>query len=722
MKHFIDGDIIAFDTETTGLRAWHGDMPFAFAFYNLKGEAAYFEFEVDPFTRRVDISSREARLALEQVRHLLEDETVTKVMHNAKFDVRICERAFGIQVAGPGGPLRLGGKFHETMFMSWMCDSDEINYKLKDLAAKYIGIDRRDQDELKKCVGKLRRRAKKLGWSIAFDIDFTPEGEKQKPATEADYWLPSALHKYHPELATFEETQLCRTYAIKDVERTILLYCFYSKLMEELGVQASYEKEMTLWSETYRMEERGVPIRPALNMKEKREAAAKWHKYYEEVEKQSWPGINPDSPDQLRKLLYNDLQLPVNEEFMTDGGKSGIRKPGTSVDALAEMEHVPVVRSITKYRSSGKAFAYFAKYEKFALPDPEFPGVLIIHADFRQLGPSTGRFSCADPNLQQVTSRESSRSADPIDCRGPFGPRPGYVWLSVDYKGMEVRVYADCAQDTKMLEKIATGVEVHDEVTNNAWGGYGNQYGINECIHVLGLDGSEHMNDPQVVKYWQKIGLLEWDSLDDTDRRAIAEQFLAEFEWDIVKAQASLAKKVTKNKAKMVFFNKVYGGGPRAVKKLLRCPYHEARDLLLALDRTYPRIQGYMDELSAYARKEGCIWNRWGRRLTVPWEVTYKAVNYMVQGSSADLLKSAMIKCGPFFRQNAIDAHLIMTIHDELIFEVRRDELTKRLVRDVQGIMEDTEGCLNITMPTDPSLVIRSWNDKDKIKLDKVAA
>jgi DNA polymerase-1 len=91
-------------------------------------------------------------------------------------------------------------------------------------------------------------------------------------------------------------------------------------------------------------------------------------------------------------------------------------------------------------------------------------------------------------------------------------------------------------------------------------------------------------------------------------------------------------------------------------------------------------------------------------------------VNYMVQSSAADMIKSGMIRCHEFFRQNGIDAHTVMTIHDELVFEVRKEELTNQLIRKVQELMEDVEGCMDIEMPTDASLVYYSWTDKQELE------
>lgn len=712
---FSEGEYVAFDTETTGLMAWHGDAPFAFAFQGISGQRAYYEMEVDPFTRIVDYRNSTSQDMLQEVREILENQKIIKVMHNGKFDVRITERGANVNVAGPGGLLRDGGRFEETMFMAHVCNSDEMTYKLKYLGAKYAGIDNDDEKDLQEAAKSARRKGKKLGWMLGAEKKPRPDGDEWKGVVQMDYWMPAEIARRHPDLSGEEWGTICRKYATLDVERTLMLFLLYQEMMDEIGVRHSYEKELKLWPTTYRMEERGVRIDPEVNYEEMAFCKQRWDETKAEVEALSWPGINPDSPKQLQKLLYVDLQLPVNPERNTAKGF-----PGTSVDALKDFENdVQVVRSILRFRAAGKAYGYFARYQDFALPDTVSPGCVIIHADFRQLQAATGRFSCALPNLQQVTSKESSRSADPIDCRRPFGPRPGYVWLHNDYKGMEVRVFADVSEEPNMMEAIHKGIEIHDMVANRGWGGKDNEAGIYEMINVLGLNGSEHGHDDKVRWIWNEWGLSpdQWDSLSQRNRHDFAAEFLSRYNWDIINAQKAVDKKVTKNKSKMVTFAKIYGGGPDAVKDLLHITFNEAREFMRQYDRSFPRVQEYMKEMEAVAKSDGCIWNRWDRRLEVPYQFAYKSVNYMVQGSSADLLKAAMIKCDQFLQSHQIDAHLIMTIHDELVFEVRQEELTHFLVRNICRIMEDTEGRLRVSMPTDPSVVRKAWVDKDKIEL-----
>lgn len=725
MKHFIDGDVIYFDTETTGLNSWRGDAPFAFSFSNRNLDKVYFEFQVNPFTRQPIVD----RLALKRIAALLEDERILKVGHNLKFDVRMVDKAYGIKVRGPGGLLTEGGQFGDTMFMAHACNTLEPDYKLKRLGRVYADIPTSDEKDLHNTVVRMRRRASKLGWQIAWEISERPNGEiKKKGAVAADYWLPNTMHRLRPDLATPEDAATCENYAVFDVIRTAMLDLMYQDLMDEIGVRHTYEFEQRVWPVIYRMEERGVKIDPENLAKEIQDCLVRQARLMPEIMKVAWPGFNIDSHDDLRELLYSKkyLGLSCRKDRRT---KTGL--PSVDVDALNDHKGNPVIQTIMRHRGAGKAFGFFHQYQRLMMPDPlvaeirrkllglECEEWMVLHPDFRQLGPCTGRLSCANPNVQQVTSIESSRSAEPIDGRHSFGPRPGYVWLHIDYKGMEVVVFAFVSEEPNMLQAIREGRSIHHEVANRGWGGPWNEAGITECIHVLGLDGSELGTNAELRVLWKEWGITDWRKLTDKNRRDLACLWLQRFNWDIVKAQESIGKKVTVNKGKMVTFAKVYGGGPDAIKDLLHVTLEEARDFLATYDRAFPRITEYSRELTAQARLDGCVYSLWDRRMTVNPDKAYRCVNYKVQGSCADLLKTAMVKSDRWLREAQRDAYLIMSIHDELVFEVAKSEFTYPLIGRLSAIMQDTEGRIGVPMDTDPSVVYAQWAHKKKLKVTR---
>lgn len=760
----LKGKHIAFDTETTGLSAWHGDRPFAFAFCNEELETWYAEFPVDPMTRQPKIDKH----LLGEIREVLEDTRQVKVMHNGKFDTRMME-SIGVKICGPAwtspawrpfvppreaaghigvrksarklpafppvtwrpggpaGPIWEGGAFHDTGFLAHILNTQEKSFELKYLARKYADVPTEDQDLLHKATLRARRYGTKNGWKLGYAYKEQADGSfKREALVPADYWMPAAVHAVDPEHTSAEDAALCRRYAIEDVrDRTMMLFLLFQDLLENQAdlrdSMMNYDWERELWPTIYRMENRGVRLDPKGNAEEIKYALGRRQEELNSVQKHAWPGFNINSPDQLRELLYDKFKMPVNPAHMTDGGKSGIKKPSVDVDTLTDPDNanIPIVANILRYRAAAKAFQFCIQYRDLKLPDPLNPSSFVLHPDFRQLKAATGRFSCVNPNVQQVTSANTARSYDPIEGRKSFGPRPGYYWLHVDYKGMEVRVYASCANDEKMLGMIRAGQEIHDAVTNRAWGGPGNERGIQECYHVLGFDGSELSDNPLIKAKWKEWGVVNPLRMPRAELLKITDAFLAEHDYDIVAAQGSVGTKVTKNKAKMVFFGKIFGATPKAVMYILRVSYREAAEFLDYYDEEFPNMPRFARKLEAQAGRDGFITTLWGRKLMVRYNMEYQSVNYIVQGSSADLMKSAMRRCNRFLRENGIDAHIVMTIHDELVFEVAKAEFTVPLVQDLCDLMSESEGRICVPMPTEASVATERWSEKHDVILKR---
>jgi DNA polymerase I-like protein with 3'-5' exonuclease and polymerase domains len=714
-KRLLEGSHVSFDTETTGIRIWHGDRAFAFSFCNEVGESKYFEFDVDPFTRRVIPD----KLALKHIASCLMDESITKVMHNGKFDVRVMERGYNILVAGPGGLVRDGGHFDETMFMAFNCHTREPNLKLKDLSQRYCGFPKEDQDLLQKCVVSLRRKAKKLGWAIGQKIQLEPEGEsKVKAEPHTDYWIPGSMRRRHPDLCTEEQADLCRVYAVGDVERTMLLRCLYEELMDELDVRGMYNLEMELWPVIYGMEDRGVCTNPVTFDRQMEEARKEVHRLRAVLDQKAWPGFRPKAPDDCRKLFFEKLGMVPTK--WTPGGKYGLNKQ-PAVSKFFIIDHIdhPVVRDVAIYKSNHTAFTgFFSKYRELSIPDPLNSAGTALHCDYRQVGAKTGRLSSGNPNLQNVMTPENTMAVHPLHVRPGFEPRPGYWWLCVDYEGMEVRMFALLSHEPTMMKAIHAGRSIHDEMTDTIWGGKGNYEAIRQAIRALSLDGTGIGTSPEVDALWRGWGVTAKNvlSITPTRREELADLWLASHNYSQVRAQSAIGRKNSKTTIKSLTFLKIYGGGAEKATYLLRVPREEAAKTLKLYDDKFPRINEYSQDLIGEAKANGFIRSVWGRRLMINQDKPYQAVNYVIQGSSADLMKSALIRVNRYYQEAELDAHIQMTIHDEIISEVRIEEMTKRLIREKCRIMSDSEGRLALPMTVEPKVVTENWSIKRKVK------
>jgi DNA polymerase-1 len=657
---------IAFDTETTGNNAWKGDRPHSISIAYEDLTTDFIHAEVDPYTRKVHWDKRSAKF--KRFKRLLEATDVKKIAHNAKFDVRMVE---GIGIHVPPSTIC------ETMFAMHACNTQEITLELKPLCKKYFDLPTDDEKDLRLSCMRGRREGKKKGYRLA-------------NSWKADQHLA--------------DLALVKRYCCEDSVRAMLLWSFLKDLMDVEEVRHTYDLEMALWPITYAIEARGVAVNRDTVLREIAWAERRFKKMERELRKKCG-SINLDSPDQLGAFLYTDkkgLRLPVIRR--TDGGKRGIRKPSTDAKTLQELRH-PWCDALMKFRAMEKALtSFFYKFRDLSVQDDE--GRWILHPDFNQVGPVTGRYSCRAPNLQNVANALTTRSSEPIQARTAFEPRPDYWWYHFDYSQLEVRIFADVSKEPFMLQALRDGKDLHTECTNKAWGGKGNKAAVRAAIHALQLDGTGSEKSKLVKRALRKFVGKKYKR---------ARQWLRSFNYDIVKAEKSLKKKTSRAKAKMLLFLKIFGGGAKAAADLMDCSTMQANEFLSDYDEAFPRISEYIRELSDEAKDEGYIRTAFGRKLRVHPKKAYRCVNYKVQGSAADLIKDRMVAVNEYLKDTGLDARIVLTIHDEIVLEVRKEHAYRWLLRKVKRIMEDHGGRFSIPLPVEIEKTTTTWNKKHKI-------
>lgn len=698
--------MVAFDTETTGLQAWQGDKPFMFGFCYPDGRTECLQLTVNPYTRQVLPS----KPTLARVAQILENRKITKIMHHAKFDTRMMEQGWGIKIRGP---------IHDTMYMAHACNSRDP-MGLKALRVKYLGYPKDDEVDLKKAVVAARRIGKKQQWALGCTIKFDPDGSRgYEPCVQMDYWMPKAVTRTFPELldeATLQRwAEICSEYCCGDVQTTFLLFEFYRKVMGKTkGAKLAYETEGKLHPVTYAMESRGVRIHRGVLQIKTEDAQQRRLTQLEYLRSRTWPDFNPEAPAQVRKMLFGSTLGLTPTAFTPKSNE-----PTVDQKTLRQYVNHPEVAALLRYRRASKSLSlFFLKHRELLVRKD---GCGILHADFRQVGPATRRFACADPNLQNLTDKDSGRMWEPEDVRGPFGPRPGYCWLLFDYSQLEVRLFADLGNEKKMLAALARGENLHVYSCNEAYGGKNNLHCALAAVNLLELDISGADPGSAVRQAWRQLGVNKWNvhKLDEDDRESIALKWVKGFNYNIADAEASLGKKKYYQRCKSLNFAKIYGGGPNAVMLLLECSYSEAEESLVHYDHVFPRIPEFMEEMSARARKYGYILNAYGIRINVNTDKPYQAVNNLIQSSAASLLKRAMLNCHNYLVSQKLDAHLVMTLHDELIFEVKKEQATKRLMRKLRRVMEDHGGVFRVKTPVDVERTDTSWTEKVKVDLPK---
>jgi DNA polymerase I-like protein with 3'-5' exonuclease and polymerase domains len=701
-------DWVSIDTETTGIHPLLEDMPFSVGLMQELDErsARYFEWLVDPRTRLCK-PDREDIVSLQEIAG---DETATKVFFHAKFDLHNLAK-IGIEVKG---------RIEDVSIAARVCNTLEMHYKLKILARKYFGYPLDDQEFLKGAImRKLRDRARKKGWNL---------NEKDP---EADYWLCSHVDELIPEMPKKERDRVkmaVGVYCLGDVTRTALLWTMYKELMDsDPHYKATYEEEMELMlGAVMAMERRGVPIsrkRTLEELKDCKEKRAKHRlKLREMASKKGNKDYNPNSDVQSVKLLFTRSPRGYGLTPI-----KATKKGNVSVDwkALRPYMNHPFVRELLAYRAADRGIDFFETYLDLMRPDPVHNpdgkgDAYLLFPSANQAGTKTGRFSYNEPNLQQVSNPDSSvKGTDPVQARRPFGPRKGYFWYTCDYNAQELRVFADVADVTAMLEAVYAGRDVPTENANRLWGGRGNQHGLIAAAQALEL-GADEPSKEEIRQAWKELG---WNSkkaangVMSSEALRVADRWLSQHDYDIVAAEKSIGKKNSRGRSKQTGFTKYYGGGADALADLINCEREEAVVHIKRFDHVFPESPRYIKALTRQAKQDGYIINRYGRKLRVDSSFAYRAVNYMVQGTCADLMKDAIRRCHKFFREIGIDAHIVMTIHDELIFEIKKDHAYKWVLREICRIMSDHQGRLRVPMPVEMKRVRERWDRKEPVEL-----
>lgn len=274
----------------------------------------------------------------------------------------------------------------------------------------------------------------------------------------------------------------------------------------------------------------------------------------------------------------------------------------------------PIVEKILHHRGLKKLLSTYID----SLPLLINPETGHIHTSFNQTVTATGRLSSSNPNLQNIPIR----GEDGKEIRKAFIPEPGCEFFSADYSQIELRIMAHLSGDTHMIEAFRK----------------------NEDIHASTAAKVYHKNIEEVTKE-------------------------------------------ERGKAKTANFGIIYGISVYGLAERMNVPRAEAKELIENYFKTYPGIKAYMDKSIETAREKGYIETIFRRRRYLPdissnnaivrGYAERNAINAPIQGSSADIIKVAMIRIYDRFRKDEIRSKMILQVHDELNFSVYPEEKEK---------------------------------------------
>ncbi|MDT0161804.1 DNA polymerase I [Bacillus sp. AG4(2022)] len=316
----------------------------------------------------------------------------------------------------------------------------------------------------------------------------------------------------------------------------------------------------------------------------------------------------------------------------------------TSADVLEKLEDKhEIIREILQYRQLGKLQSTYI--EGLLKVTDKKTGK--VHTRFNQALTQTGRLSSTDPNLQNIPIRlEEGRK-----IRQAFVPsEKGWVIFAADYSQIELRVLAHIAGDEKLIEAFREDQDVHTKTAM-------------EVFHVSEGEVTSNM----------------------------------------------------RRHAKAVNFGIVYGISDYGLSQSLGITRKEAGQFIDRYLESYPGVREYMDDIIQEAKQKGYVSTLLHRRRYLP-EITSRnfnlrsfaertAMNTPIQGSAADVIKKAMIDMADRLREEGLQSRLLLSVHDELIFEAPEEEIEilKRIVPDVMENTVDLDVPLKVDFSYGPT-------------------
>ena len=348
--------------------------------------------------------------------------------------------------------------------------------------------------------------------------------------------------------------------------------------------------------------------------------------------------------DELTNEIYDLVGHPFNvaspmqlgnvlfEELNLPHGKKGKNGYSTSVEILESIKSLhPIVNLIMEYRVYSKLYSTYIIGLKECISSDGK-----IHTIYTQTMTRTGRLSSIQPNLQNIPIRYEEGKL----IRKAFLPSKNSVIVSSDYSQVELRILSHVAGVTKLIEAFNNDIDIHVKTASDIF-----KKPINEVT-------KEDRRLAKAVNFGIIYGISDWGLADNT----------------------GLSNK-------------------------------EAKEFIENYLNTYPEINEYMESIKKYAYEHGYVKTLFGRIRNIP-ELQNKnymikkmgermALNTPIQGTSADIIKMAMVEVAKQIKENNLKSKLILQVHDELIFDALESEL------DIlyKIIKESMENIVKFTVP-----------------------
>lgn len=590
-----------------------------------------------------------------------QDAGVKWVFHNAKFDIRVCRNQLGIELTA----------WWDTQLAA-SCLNENESHRLKDLHLKYCKSD--DAEAL---------TYEKLFEGIPFTYIPITTGYLYAAGDGVKTW---ELMEFQQKYLT--EEKLPGPYFIfKNVEMPTIQVV---AAMEDRGICLDFDFAAELSAKyNEQMKEREARIYEVLDM------------YKAEIDayRQANPNnilsdpIGIGSPKQLAIVLYDILGLVSPDK----------EKPrGTGEEILSRLD-TPLSKAILDYRETAKLLSTYVD---------KMPGIVNaktgkIHCSFHQYGAATGRFSSSDPNMQNIPSHNK-------EIRKMFRGEPGYVLISSDFSQQEPRTLAHMSGDEHLIQAYIDGKDIYAWIAEKIY-----NVPYEECKEFR-PDGTKN---PEGKKRRDSVKSIILGIMYGRGAKAISEQLncstkeaqkIVDQFYDSFPKVKKWMDKVLVNARKYGYVETAWGrkrrlpdvqlakydfellsGGPSTFDPLnfdedqgeVEVDPAVVRKYTQLLDKTWGGKE--KRDIIMRAREEGIKITDNGGKIA---DAERQCVNSIIQGSSADMTKLAMVAIHNDQRLKELDCHLLLQVHDEVICEcpeANAKEVAERLTALMVGAAKE---------------------------------
>lgn len=657
VTHGLAGTTVVLDTETTGLDPFHGARVFCWAYMTDEGEWGF--MDNTPANRK-------------WLRAVLDDPNLNVVFHNAKFDLQML--AFE-----DIDPQAIRATVHCTLILSKLWNGvGVLDHSLEGLTRRYMpDRDTAGKTDIADWV-KANNRPKLVrerGHKVGFD-DAPCEMVRERALWDVESTL-YLFHLLHPRVV-----DVCAD--LYETERRLM---FVVVDMQLRGVEVDITHAKRLRSRArIAMGRCMTRLRSILPDTFDVERTRKGERVIETLDRADFKPTSPQHMTSVFNALGIELRYRTKPKKKRGGGHSG--GGNWAFDETAMMKYVsrPLAAILRDSGEEGWTFARFYSAVEHTIIDHGLderewlPPLVLKYREVSKMvstyydaiindavdvrtepsGREVGVLHCSFNQSEAMTGRFSSSGPNLQNMPRLLGPRECFITrrgrrhIHLDYSQVEMRLFVHFAEDKDMAAAIDD--DIHEATARKVYG------------------------TPEVTKEQRK-------------------------------------------RAKGVNFGIIYGSGAPTMaetltSKGLPTTAAEAKMLVADYHTAFPSVRRITNKLSGELARHGFIANPFGRRYHIPPKVGYKALNYMCQGTSADIIKRAMVSVWDYIRDNDLTMRIIMTIHDEIVLEVPPSELHH--IGSIMDIMDDTESFF-VPITTDAEIVRSRWSSKADLVVERAA-